>query len=140
MQEEKQHKQSSGHRPSTVYGELSPLQPRRRLGYLRRAFIFRSLPAPTVGGGRDLKKDFHYQSSVHPLCPPPPDRSTRSFMRQLPANFCSFSAVFIMDGHLLRSVASTFRKTKWSAPPAQRHNKPIMLTVKWGGVYELLKG
>lgn len=87
------------------------------------------LHLPLVEGGI-LKKDFHYQSSVHPLWLP--DRSRHSFMRQLPVKFRSFSATFIMDGHLLRSVALTFRKPN----AAQCHrNKAVTLTAKWGGSF-----
>lgn len=50
------------------------------------------------------------------------------------ANFRGFSVAFIMDRHLLRSVASTVRE-----PTAQqeqsKNNKPIKLTAKWGGSF-----
>lgn len=50
------------------------------------------------------------------------------------ANFHGFSVAFIMDRHLLRSVASTVRKS--TTQHVQRKNKrPIKLTAKWGGSF-----
>lgn len=50
------------------------------------------------------------------------------------ANFHGFSVAFIMDRHLLRSVASTVRKPT-TQQVQRKNNKPIKQTAKWGGSF-----
>lgn len=104
---------------------------------------------PFFGGGNILRQGLMYcfkkvrlplpvnNVCDHPIHPSSASLTVALSIAQLymTANFHSFSVAFIMDRHLLRSAASSVRKLGIQQARRKNNNKPITLTVKWGGSF-----